>query len=84
MQLIDVARMLGSMFMSVEPLDRRRGRLGVERRQHEVAGHRGAERDLRRLLVTDLADEEDVGVGAQDRSAGRSRTLSPARGLTSI
>ena len=48
-----------------------------------MAGHRGAERDLGGLLVADLADEEDVGVGAQDRPQAVGE-LSPARGLTSI
>ena len=51
-----------------EPLHRRRGGLRVEGGEDEVARHRGAEGDLRRLLVTDLADEDDVGVGAEDRA----------------
>ena len=33
----------------------------------EVPGHRRTERDLRRLFVADLADQQHVGVGAQDR-----------------
>ena len=34
----------------------------VKRRQHEVPRFRGLERDVHRLLVADLADEDDVGV----------------------
>ena len=40
---------------------------GVQRRQHEVAGERRLHGDARRLDVADLADEDDVGVLAQDR-----------------
>ena len=68
MQLIDVARMLRSISHVGQPLDRRRRRLRVQGRQHEVAGHRSAERDLGRLLVADLADEQHVGVGAKHRA----------------
>ena len=46
----------------------------VQRRQHEVTGERGLDRDVRGLEVADLADEHDVGVGAQDRAQrGRER-----------
>ena len=55
----------------LQPRDRARRAVRVQRRQHEVAGHRGAERDLRGLLVADLADQEHVGVGAEDRAQRR-------------
>ena len=45
-----------------------RGVVGVQGREHEVAGERRLDRDLRRLVVTDLTDEHDVGVGSQDRA----------------
>ena len=44
-----------------------RGVGGVERREHEVAGEGGLHRDPGRLGVADLADEDDVGVLAEDR-----------------
>ena len=37
----------------------------VERREHEVAGLGGLERDVHRQLVADLADEDDVGILAE-------------------
>jgi len=40
----------------------------VQRRQHEVARHRRLDRDLGGLLVADLADEDHLGVGAEDRA----------------
>ena len=40
---------------------------GVQRRQHEVAGQRRLHGDPRGLDVADLADQDDVGVLAQDR-----------------
>ena len=44
--------------------------VGVERREHQVAGERGLDRDLRGLEVADLADHDDVRVLAQEaRSA---------------
>ena len=67
MQLIEVARMLRLDAHVRQPLDRRGRCLGVERRQDEVPGHRCPEGDLCGLLVADLADEEDVGIGAKDR-----------------
>ena len=39
---------------------------GVERREHEVAGLGGGERRADRLLVAHLADQDHVGVLAQD------------------
>ena len=57
-----------------EARDRRRGVVRVQRRQHEMARHRGLDRDPRRLLVADLADEQHVGIGAEDRAqAARER-----------
>ena len=53
--------------------DRARRVVGVQRREHEVAGERGLDGDLRRLVVTDLAEQHDVRVGPQDASAARSR-----------
>ena len=41
---------------------------GVDGAEHEVTGERGLGRDERRLAVADLADEDHVGVGAQDRA----------------
>ncbi len=40
----------------------------VQRREYEVARHRRLDRDARGLVVADLADEEHVGVGAEDRA----------------
>ena len=37
-------------------------------RQHQVTGERGLDRDLRGLVVADLADQHDVRVAAQDRA----------------
>ena len=39
----------------------------MQRRQHEVTGQGGLDRDRRRLPVADLTDENDVGIGAKDR-----------------
>ena len=48
---------------------RRRGRaVGVQRRQHEVAGEGGLDRDPRALAVAHLADHDDVRIGAHDRA----------------
>ena len=45
----------------------RAGRVvGVQRRQHQVAGQRGLHRDLRGLMVADLADHDHVRILAQD------------------
>ena len=40
----------------------------MERRQHEVAGECGLDGDLRRLVVTNLTEQHNVGVGTQDGS----------------
>src|SRR5215218_7171880 len=54
--------------------DRARGVVRVERGEDEVAGERGLDRDLGGLAVADLADHDDVGVGAHHRAqAGRER-----------
>ena len=44
------------------------GVVGVQRREHEVAGQRRLDGDLRGLEVADLADHDDVGVLPQDRA----------------
>jgi hypothetical protein len=58
-----------------EPRERRRRVVRVDRREDEVAGERGLHRVVGRLLVADLADEDDVGVlaevGAQRRGEGQ-------------
>jgi hypothetical protein len=41
---------------------------GVQRRQDQVAGQGGLHGDASRLGVADLADEDDVGVLAEDRA----------------
>ena len=56
------------MPISIEAGDRRRRVVGVQRREDEVAGERGLDGDLRRLAVADLADHDDVGVGAHHRA----------------
>ena len=48
--------------------DRRGGVVGVQRGEHQVAGERGLDRDLRGLAVADLADHDHVGVGAHHRA----------------
>ena len=49
-----------------EPHRRARRVVGVQRGEHEVAGERGVDRDVGALAVADLADHDDVGVGAHD------------------
>ena len=41
--------------------------VGVQGREHEVAGQRRLDRDLRGLVVADLTDQHDIRVGSQDR-----------------
>jgi hypothetical protein len=52
------------------------GVIGVQRRQHQVAGERGLQGQLGGLGVADLADQDDVGVLAQDAAqpAGEGET----------
>ena len=56
--------------------------VGVQGRQHEVTGERGLDGDLRGLVVADLTDEHDVGVGPQDRRAAPTAKVRPALWLT--
>ena len=52
------------------------GVVGVDRREHEVAGERRVDRDLGGLAVADLADHDDVGIVAQERAQpGRERQV---------
>ena len=48
--------------------DRRRRIVGVQRRENEVAGQRGLNGILRGFLIANLADHDDVGILAEDRS----------------
>jgi hypothetical protein len=50
--------------------DGRGGVVGVQGRQHQVAGERSLHRDLRGFQVADLADHDHVRVLAQDRAQG--------------
>ena len=43
----------------------------VQGREHQMSGQRGADRDLRRLQVAHLADEDHVGILPQERPQGR-------------
>ena len=58
----------------VQPRERAGRVVRVQRREHEVAGERGLDRDLRGLAVAHLADHHHVGVRAQDRAQRASRT----------
>ena len=51
-----------------QPGDGARRVVGVQGREHQVAGERGLDGDLAGLVVADLTDQDDVGVGAQDRA----------------
>jgi hypothetical protein len=42
--------------------------VGVDGGEHQVAGQRRVDRDLRGLVVADFADHDLVGVVAQDRA----------------
>ena len=53
---------------------RRRRVVGVQRRQHHVAGLRGLDRDVGGLEVADFADHDDVRILAQERLAAPPRT----------
>jgi hypothetical protein len=56
-----------------EPSDGARGVVRVQRREHEVTGERRLDRDLGRLAIADLADEDDVGVLAHDGAERRAK-----------
>ena len=51
----------------------------MDRAQHEVTGDRGFGGDARGLRVADLTDEDDVGVGAQDRAQRAGKRDAAAR-----
>ena len=59
------------------------GVVRVQRREDEVAGERGLDRDLGRLGVADLADHDDVGVLAED-GAQAVANVRPIAGFTWI
>ena len=50
-----------------DAVERGGGVVGVQRREHEVAGLGDGQRELHRLGVAHLADEHDVGVLAERR-----------------
>ena len=54
-----------------ETRDRARRVAGVQRRQDEMPGERGGERELRRLVIADLADHQNVGIAAEHRAKRR-------------
>ena len=58
----------GSTPMSISRVTLDGASLVCTRGQHQVAGERGLDRDLRGLEVADLADHDHVGVLAQDRA----------------
>ena len=62
----DLALLLGREHVD-DAVDRLRRVLGVERREHEVAGLGRGDRGADRLEVAHLADEDHVGVLAQRR-----------------
>ena len=51
-----------------EPHRRAGGVVGVQRREHEMAGQGGVDRHVRAVAVAHLSDHDHVGVGAQDRT----------------
>ena len=53
-----------------QTVDRARGIVGVQRRQHEVAGQRGLDRDLGGFEVADFADQDGVRVLTQEAAKG--------------
>ena len=63
--------MYGSIPMSTSRVTAFGRVVGVQRGEHQVAGERRLQRDLRRLLVADLADQHDVGVLPEDRPQRR-------------
>src|SRR5207302_9090144 len=56
-----------------QPRDAVRGAVRVEGAQHQVAGERGPYGDLRRLLISHLADEDDVGIVTEERAERRGK-----------
>ena len=58
--------------------DRGRRIIGMQGGEHDVTGQRGLDRDLRGLEVTDLTDQDLVGVLTQDRAqtVGEGRSIS--------
>ncbi len=63
-----------------QPGHRVGGIVGVECGEHQVAGQRSLQRDLRGLLVSDLAHQHHVGVLPQNRAQrGRQRSGPPSR-----
>src|SRR6266404_6095899 len=49
-----------------QPADGGRSVVGVEGGQHQVAGERSLDRDLRRFKVANLTDQDDVGILAKE------------------
>ena len=49
------------------------GIVGVQGRQHQVAGQCGLNGDLSRFAVANFADHNDIGVCAQNRTQGVSK-----------
>ena len=64
----------------VQARERARRVVRVQRREHEVAGEGGLDRDLGGLAVADLADHHHVRVGAQDRPQRGGEGQAGARG----
>ena len=60
----------GSTPMSIRRVTAPGGVVGVQGGEHQVAGQRGLDGDLRGLQVADLADHDDVRVLAQEGAQG--------------
>ncbi len=58
-----------------DAIERLRRVVGVQRGEHEVTGLGERQRELNRLRVAHLADEDDVGVFPQRRSEGAGERL---------
>ena len=56
--------------MSIKTGEGAGGVVGVQRAEHHVARERCLDGDLGRFQVADFADEDDVGVVAQDAAQG--------------
>ena len=63
----------------VQPRQRTRRVVRVQRREHEVTGEGGLDRDLCGLAVSNLADHHHVRVGTQDRAQRRGEGQAGAR-----